>query len=568
MSVSSRNSGGALDPQTNDRRAHERHSISPRLYVILDRSDSDGILNDVSEGGAALDIVGSQPAGEYLMVDFEMSEIGQHFKARGRIAWRDDAHHKVGVNFVDLPEESRNLIKGWLAKKSAPAELPERHAVQPAIGESAAVPQPAPENVKPREQQLEKPSAPQAVSQTAPASPGNVKVPAAVNAASSGASTGAAAREAQLAASNASPSSAPASLPSPTPTSRVPAANPSSVPPVSAPPSLPSPTPTPRVPLANPSTVPPVSSAPAQPSAAPVRPRVDASRERDGDSQDDRQGNIVLQNLLDSFRERQANPRSRTLQATLTAALSNRQAGSPRRPLQRWVVVVAVAFFVVLLFFGVSAYRSSARNGGPISVSKIGRVNTAASAQLDAAEAARAKRVAENSASASDRGNGGGGDNADPPSDSRFPPSALLSSLAASLPKGSRPPCINVGLPGDKIRIYLWTEKGTPSPIVAGYAKYLQTVMDVRVVDKAPYDLVLYVNGANVDADGAEAGFIWSSRVFRPWYCGQSLGLLEQTQVNESLHFVQGVNLDQHIQAEVANLVLHTFESIRTEQDR
>jgi hypothetical protein len=103
---------------------------------------------------------------------------------------------------------------------------------------------------------------------------------------------------------------------------------------------------------------------------------------------------------------------------------------------------------------------------------------------------------------------------------------------------------------------------------VATYAKNLRAVQDVQLVDKVPYDLVLYINGARVNASGAEAGFMWSSRVFRPWYCGQSAGLLEQTEVNESLHYVQGANLDQRIQAEVAYLILHTFESIRKEHQK
>jgi hypothetical protein len=79
---------------------------------------------------------------------------------------------------------------------------------------------------------------------------------------------------------------------------------------------------------------------------------------------------------------------------------------------------------------------------------------------------------------------------------------------------------------------------------------------------------VLFVNGARVNSSSANGGFMWSSRVFRPWYCGQSLGLLEQTEVNESLHYVQGANLDQRIQAEVAYLILHTFESIRKEHQK
>ena len=66
----------------------------PRLYVILDGANSDGILNDVSEGGAALDIWWAELAGEDVIVDFEMLEIGQHFEAKARIKWRDEALNK------------------------------------------------------------------------------------------------------------------------------------------------------------------------------------------------------------------------------------------------------------------------------------------------------------------------------------------------------------------------------------------------------------------------------------------------------------------------------------------
>ena len=44
--------------------------------MLLGGSGADGILNDVSEGGVALDIVGSQAPGEYVDVDFEMPGAG------------------------------------------------------------------------------------------------------------------------------------------------------------------------------------------------------------------------------------------------------------------------------------------------------------------------------------------------------------------------------------------------------------------------------------------------------------------------------------------------------------
>jgi hypothetical protein len=111
-----------------DRRVHQRRAVTPRLYVLLGGSGSDGILNDVSEGGVALDIVGSQAPGEYVDVDFEMPELGRHFEAKGRVTWRDESAKKVGVTFVDLPEAARGQIRQWLAMKTASAE-----AAQPAM---------------------------------------------------------------------------------------------------------------------------------------------------------------------------------------------------------------------------------------------------------------------------------------------------------------------------------------------------------------------------------------------------------------------------------------------------
>ena len=71
----------AIPGKAQDRRVHARHQIAPRLYVLLDGASSDGILNDASEGGVALDIVGPKPEGETLLLDFEMSETGPRFEA-------------------------------------------------------------------------------------------------------------------------------------------------------------------------------------------------------------------------------------------------------------------------------------------------------------------------------------------------------------------------------------------------------------------------------------------------------------------------------------------------------
>jgi hypothetical protein len=466
MTVSPPDDGNGLETKAADRRAHARRAIAPRLYVILDGSNSDGILNDVSESGAALDIVGPKPEGEYVLVDFEMSEIGQHFEAKGRITWRDETGKRVGVHFVDLPAIARDQIRDWLSIKAATAEPVQPAVVQDAERDALS----APQRMLPRDVLREQEA-------------------------------------------------------------------------------------TPRIATAS------VRKEEAS-GDAELRPESEAQ----ADQQDGR-GERLVQNLLDSFNKPQKKPSFKFGNIIL-----EKQDFLSRQRIRRLLGVAAAAGLAVLLALGVAARRSPERNTGTISVSKVGQRPNAES------EEARFKREANSGGNNGAGGNGGqagsggGGDSGQPPANSNPRPPSLFSSLppalAASLPKGHRYPCADLGPPGDKIRIYLWTEKDTPEAIIATYSKYLQAVSDIRLVDQAPYDLVLYVNGANVDTKGPGPGFIWSSRAFRPWYCGQALGLLEQTQVNESLHYVQGTNLDQRIQAEVAYLILHTFESIRNEHTK
>jgi len=469
MGNSAQDGGRWPGAQGADRRVHQRRAVRPRLYVLLGGSGSDGILNDVSEGGVALDLVGSEPPGEFVDVDFEMSELGRHFEAKGRVTWRDESAKKVGVTFVDLPEAAREQIRQWLAMKTAPPE-----AGQPAIVLEAD-----------RDRAIN--------SQRA----GERDIP------------------------------------------------------VDA----------------------PVANAPAKPTGEPLR-KIQAGTvsQTDRKPKDDQ----LVQNLIDSFSVKAKKPDNKY--ADVIANWKQHTSGwnTDREFFStwgywRWVAVGAVAGVLVLLAIAVAAHRLPWRNTAPISVSKAGQSPSVAGQ-------ASQNQAAENIGSAGDAANPTRNEirndqNANA-NNSNIGPSAVTSAptlppaVASALPKAGQSPCINLGPSSGTIRVYLWTEKDTPEAIVATYAKNLRAVQDVQLVDKAPYDLVLYVNGARVNASGAEGGFMWSSRVFRPWYCGQSLGLLEQTEVNESLHYAQGSSLDQRIQAEVAYLILHTFESIRKEHQK
>ena len=450
MTDSSRDYGGAVQHGTiGDRRVHQRLEISPRLYVILHGSNSDGILYDVSEGGAALDIVGPKPESDTLLVEFEMSETGQRFEAPARITWHDDSAKKVGIHFLDLPDVSRRRIREWLATIS-PAVPGPSAMVQDADREAASA-QPHAHQEDVQWQNVQPESFVCAPGESQIAAP-QIKTPRDLESS----------RESQTEPADQQP---------------VPSAN-----------------------------------------------------------------DHLVQSLLDSFNTPQKKPNALHLDLGGQGVFSG-------WPLRRWIFLAVAIGAAVLLAFGVTARRSPDHNAKSSGVSKPGQrpVTMAGAGQLD------------------DSDNRDGGTAANPPGNSQSLPPSIQSGLSASLAAGARPPCVNLAPPADKIRIYLWPEKNTPEIIVATYRKYLSAVLDVRVVDAAPYDLVLYVNGASLRSPG---DFVWTSRVFRPWYCGKSLGQLEQPEVNESLHYAQGANVDQRIRAEVAYLILHALEGLRNEHAR
>ncbi len=516
----------SLPSSSADRRQHPRQPIIPRLYVILDAAKTDGILNDVSESGVALDIVGPAPQDDYIAVDFEMSEIGQRFEARGRIMWRDDATKKLGVHFDDLPEASRNQIRKWLAKKSPAAPSPA--ATAPAAAPVQETPKTTPATAVP-------PIPTPTIAATAPVATFAMNPQHAPSA--SPALPTILAPVADMPARDSVPTAPPVPMALPTVTA---------APEHTLPPQRPAPpkletlksyeviTGTQYESAQGVLNIPPAPLAqPAAPAATPTPTMDQLERDR------------IAENLLQSFSPPSSAKtiRDSFVKSSPPSIFSATQSSSTPSG-RNWVAITVAVAMLLLLALGFLTYRSVARNAsnGPVNISKAGLPSDLSADPSSPYGSSSANGVS------------GSGANSTPPPNS---PAGSANSAHSS--------CVPLGPPSDKVRLFLWAEKETPQAILDAYTKNLTAVPDVRIVDQAPYDLVLYVNGVAVNPNGSDAGYLYTSRVFRPWHCGESLPQLEQTEVNESLHYVPDSRLDQRVQAETAYLILHTFEKIRTE---
>jgi len=113
-----------------NQRRHVRHVVKPRLYVAMSGSTAGGILHDVSDGGVALDVVDSTPSDERVLLNFDLSETGEHFEGLGKVIWKNESASRIGIQFVDLPDSSRNKVRNWLLAKSAARDALQNMLVQ------------------------------------------------------------------------------------------------------------------------------------------------------------------------------------------------------------------------------------------------------------------------------------------------------------------------------------------------------------------------------------------------------------------------------------------------------
>ncbi|HEY6465394.1 MAG TPA: TonB family protein [Candidatus Acidoferrales bacterium] len=100
-----------------DRRQNARHSSNSLSYVHLDESNG-GILINLSEGGLAVHAAMSVMEDDLPRVRLQMPRSAKWLETSARVVWSSDSRRMVGVEFLELQEDTRKQICEWLAHEA------------------------------------------------------------------------------------------------------------------------------------------------------------------------------------------------------------------------------------------------------------------------------------------------------------------------------------------------------------------------------------------------------------------------------------------------------------------
>jgi hypothetical protein len=108
-----------------ERRDKTRTAVNPPLYADIENVNG-GVVYNMTEDGigmsAAMVLRGDSP----LKMRIQLPGAGGWIEAIGQIKWKSGSGKTVGIRLVGLPEETRRVIRNWLAlERSRPAPEPE-----------------------------------------------------------------------------------------------------------------------------------------------------------------------------------------------------------------------------------------------------------------------------------------------------------------------------------------------------------------------------------------------------------------------------------------------------------
>jgi len=113
---STRTAAATVEPRPENQRHHHRQKLRSLAYVTLGGSKA-GVLRDISESGVAVHVLSALTAGHELRLGLDLPNPRLRFEADVRVVWTDSLG-QTGLEFINLPERSRLLLKDWLFTQS------------------------------------------------------------------------------------------------------------------------------------------------------------------------------------------------------------------------------------------------------------------------------------------------------------------------------------------------------------------------------------------------------------------------------------------------------------------
>jgi hypothetical protein len=102
-----------------ERRNCFRQPMHSLAYVRLG-AENGGIIINLSEDGMAVQAAMALVHDRMPVLLFQLAGSKDSIVTSGRIAWKSDSRKFAGVQFVDMLEPMRDLIKSWIAAESPP----------------------------------------------------------------------------------------------------------------------------------------------------------------------------------------------------------------------------------------------------------------------------------------------------------------------------------------------------------------------------------------------------------------------------------------------------------------
>jgi len=123
-------------PRTPDRRLRPRRRVKSLAYIRLGDSNG-GIITNLSEEGLRVQAAVALAGGPIPLMRFQSPLSGDRIEVGGKVAWISDSGLEAGIQFIELPEEERANLRGWVASEPPSIEI---RPVKENAGETRNVP--------------------------------------------------------------------------------------------------------------------------------------------------------------------------------------------------------------------------------------------------------------------------------------------------------------------------------------------------------------------------------------------------------------------------------------------